>query len=93
MKNQEQIKKIQNTLKKTDNNILDFDKNLDFPIKDKLSAILNWSDKSGVVFDTAVVEGIAQNIEKYNGHGTHNQVRAINNIINRFRIDVSYWVY
>lgn len=88
---QEQVNKIGKILNKTDNNFLDFDKNLDYPFDDKCTAIYNWASYNKH-FDTSTVEDIHTNVKTY-GKATHNQMRLINNIITKFRIDVEKWCY
>ena len=91
MKEQTELEKIQSIMGKNKSD-MDFNEDLNYSFDEKCTAIFNWAQKSDVVFDTTMVEGIAANVKKYK-NPTHNQMRAINNIITQFRIDVSNWAY
>ena len=91
MSQQTEIEKIKNIMGKSSDD-MSVDESLNYSFDEKCTAIFNWAQKSDVVFDTTMVEGIAANVKKYK-KPTHNQMRAINNIITQFRIDVSNWAY
>lgn len=65
---------------------------LNYTFDEKCTAIVNWAANADVKFDTSMVESIHANAAKYKGP-THNQMRAINNIVSRYKINVSMWSY
>lgn len=78
-------------MSKIDNNFLNFDNpKLEFTFDQKCTAICEWAKHSPIDFDTDMVKSIHANAKKY-GKPTHNQMRAINNIIMRYKISVSRW--
>ncbi len=62
---------------------------LDFPFNEKCDAILLWAEENKW-FDTQFVKDIYTNANNYQ-RPSHGQVRAINNILIKFKINVEEW--
>lgn len=56
----------------------------------KLSAILNWASDEKPDFDTAFIESVQAQLESKGSISTR-QMEAVDNIIDRFKIDVEAW--
>lgn len=56
----------------------------------KLSAILNWALDEKPDFDTKFVESVQAQLESKGSISTR-QMEAVDNIIDRFKIDVEAW--
>lgn len=54
--------------------------------REKIDAIVDWANNSGVEFDLAFVTSIEESLIKY-GRLTNNQEAALNNIIKKFHIE------
>lgn len=52
----------------------------------KLELILTWADESGIDFDTTFVVDLQNKFHKY-GNLTERQEKALDNIIERWRIE------
>ena len=57
---------------------------------DKIKAIQNWAENSGVKFDTELVDN-CESFLMYNAKLSHKQKESLDNIISNFRIDLNYW--
>jgi len=89
MKQESEIERIQKVMNKYDKSETDLNY-AHFDMDNKCSAILNFMETNSIEFNTAFVDSVHEQFLR-RGYSSESQIRAIDNIISKYSIDVNRW--